>query len=176
MFAERWTIDEIGDGAVRVLAARSLSPDTVARLIAASPPPGGTQIASSESGQVLAIELGTAEEGDSWAEDDVANPNWTDEEDCVLDAAAVSTFVERFMKRPLDVEHRPLRETDVFWVVARVVPGRVLSDGRVRRSETEVVLAAYEAVGPSVRDMTLSARQASKFLYNDAFRKSEEHT
>lgn len=184
MFAERWTIDEIGDGIVRVLAARSVAPDAVAPLATESRAITPTALGEASRDVVMAIELGTPSPTVDGAAEDATGgvaeqadsaSIWTEEQDSVLDVTTVADFLSEFGELTPAVA-RPLREADVFWVVATDAPARPLSEGPVRRSETAAVLDAYRAVQPVVHDMTAPARQASKVLYHDTFRKAEERS
>ncbi len=188
MFVERWTIDEIGDGVVRVLAARSMTPESLAPLAERSRAATAPAALKQSSAEVMAVELGSATPTATPATPatpaagadtatTTAEQSWTDEQDSVLEEELVVAFVQRFRERVPGGVERDLRETDVFWVVVEGDgPARSLSDAAIRRSDTKAVLAAYAAVDPVVRDMTAPARQASKVLYHDAFRKSEERS
>jgi hypothetical protein len=181
VFVERWTVDEVGDGVIRILAARSVNPDEVGPLAARSRAATAPALAEESGAEIMAIELGTgrqpeANDESAGAERADAESSWTEEQDSVLDAPAVAAFVAQFREQVPGAVARPLRETDVFWVVAPDVPVRALSDAGVRRSETELVLAGYRAVTPVVHDMTAPARQASKVLQHDAIQTSEEQS
>ncbi len=167
---ERWTVDEILDGRVRLLtceALESIAADGAALL----PDLAGLTDASPDKGAVAgaatAIELAPTRE------------TWTDETGVIVDEAELTRLLGTRVSRGGLPGRRPLREGDVFWVL--VPPGTNASWALATRWVTVApgdyvaepqaptdVLRAYAEAGAVVLDLTAAARQAVKRIYHRA--------
>lgn len=162
---ERWTIDELFDQVARVLVCRSEplpSHTTIIEILRATADPGTP--ASDATAELLRSAVAEAEirGGDAWS----------DEEWSFIGAVRLAGFLEKRTGKPGLPRNRPLREGDVFLVV--VDRGRLAADplSEAGRSVTAVAeaLAAYEAAGLEVFDVTAAARQSAKVVSDAAIR------
>ncbi len=167
---ERWTIDEILDGRVRLLtceARDSVAADGAAVLPQLAGLPEARPDREAMAAAAMAIELAPTREA------------WTDEIGVIVDEAELTRLLGKRTSRGGLPGRRPLREGDVFWVLVppetdaswapasrwvQVAPGDYVS-----RAQTATdVLRDYAAAGAVVLDLTAAARQAVKHLYHRA--------
>jgi hypothetical protein len=153
---ERWTIDEIFDGHIRLLICRATAAGApeVVRALAALPlleDRRGTPGKSFVRDTAMAYEMASVD------------ATWSDETAAFVATPALAAFLGRRTDKPGLPQNRELREGDVFWVfVAFDAP----QPGRSR----DRWLAAYVDAGAQVWDVTAAARQAVKRLYHRAQR------
>jgi hypothetical protein len=162
---ERWTIDELFDQVARVLVCRAeplASHATLIETVRAGA--NDTRPDAEDVAAILRAAVAEAEirGGESWSEE-----AWS-----FIDVSLLATFLERRTGKPGLPRNRPLREGDVFLVaVERDALGATpLSEtGRAAR-EIGDTIAAYEAAGLEVFDVTAAARQSAKVLHDAALR------
>ena len=157
MDLERWTIDEIDEGVVRVLRADVAPgielPVTDERL--------ATSREDAEAARAIAIDV----EG-------LPTHAWTPEREWEVDLPSVTAFLLDGVRRssPPGLPARvDLREGDVYWVLA---PDAGHANPHLRDFEAEdgvgPALDRFLAGGGQVWDVTAAARQSVKRLYAEA--------
>lgn len=143
---ERWTIDEILDERVRVVACearRPVHPQAASLVDGLGLTEGGSD-PDAVTTSAMAIELAPAEE------------TWTDERGAVVEEAALTALLRGRTAGGGLPSERPLREGDVFWLF---VPTEVA----VLTGQADAAgLASYQDAGTIVLDLTAAARQAAK--------------
>lgn len=166
---ERWTIDEIDEDVARVLIAsaadrewiRSTSEQILAETTSAMAE--GTSLADAVREQAMDAEL------------EVASDIWTDEVAAFASLAPLGKFLNRRQGKPGLPTSRPLREGDVFWVVAPTLAQASMSELETvpLRRFAERIAELVEA-DADVWDVTAAARQAVKASYSRTVRESDE--
>lgn len=161
---ERWTIDEVDEGVVRVLVSRSLVPDELRTISEEVLTPAGgrrsgraTRTALHQ--QAMRVELDSSEQ------------RWSRERAIFVAQPILEDLLRARGGKPGLPTNRPLREGDVFWILLPAGPGMALPpdrggtlvDGAAR-------VAEYRALKADVWDVTAAARQAAKRNYHHAVR------
>jgi hypothetical protein len=144
---ERWTIDELLDGRVRLLTSIALRSDATKpawRLPAMLSPGQAASPAPEASAVAMEHELAPALQA------------WTEETAVVVDEAELADFLAGRLERGGLPGTRPLREGDVFWVFVPAAAERRL----VVTSASDI--GEYREAGAVVLDLTAAARQAAK--------------
>jgi hypothetical protein len=159
---ERWTIDEIDEGMARVLVARARAPEEI-RAIAdrlwGEVDRGGSRRASSALRRLVAL-IEVRPPLDQWAPEEIHFFGLTD---------VAPTLAARRGKPGLPGE-RPLREGDVFWVLAADEPTALaLHTPAGEREVMALRLGSFD-----VWDVTAAARQVAKRSYHHAVRMAGE--
>jgi hypothetical protein len=162
---ERWTIDELFDEVARVLVCRAEPLPSHATMIE-------TLRATEEQAAPDAADLaGTLRAAVAEAEIR-GGEAWSDEAWSFVEVRRLARFLKRRAGKPGLPHNRPLREGDVFLVVVdrkRLATDSLSDAGRSAREVGEA-LAAYEAAGIEVFDVTAAARQSAKVLHDAALR------
>ena len=165
---ERWTIDEVDEGIVRVLvseAADSLALQRIADDILE----GVDETTSNRSMRdrlhraAMAVELVPASE------------QWSDEGSMFVALRVLAAFLRERVGKPGLPANRPLREGDVFWIILPAGPaldrppvrGTTLGGGAER-------VTAYRERQSDVWDVTAAARQVAKREYHRVLEISED--
>jgi len=145
---ERWTIDEILDGHVRLLVSEALAPraDEIVRELGATLDPTEVPFDGSALHE-LAMDHELAPADDAWS----------DEEAFFFDQEELEELLRKRVRRQLSA-NRPLREGDVFWIL---IPRAAGLDARAEAHASNSP-RPYAAAGAVVLDLTAAARQASK--------------
>ncbi len=156
---ERWTVDEMLDGRVRLLVCEARD---AAHSLAAGPVRGGPAPPEGREGEdapaiAMAVELAPTE------------ATWTDEVAIVVDEAELASFLRHRSARGGLPGGRPIREGDVFWVFvpADTAVGLASPPSAVAGNEA---IRAYAESAPVVLDVTAAARQAVKHIVHRAGR------
>jgi len=161
---ERWTIDELFDEVARVLVCRAEPQPSHATMVEALRAANETAPGSKPVAETLRAAVAEAEIRGREA--------WSDETWSFVDTRRLARFLKRRAGKPGLPHNRPLREGDVFLVaVDRTRLGASpLSDTSQGVREVGATLAAYEAAGIEVFDVTAAARQSAKILHDAAMR------
>jgi hypothetical protein len=164
---ERWTVDEITDGRVRLLVAAARRTRSLQRL------PRGLDQRRSRGGGLDARDAdwlrSTALELELPRKDVI----WAEEVETFCQLTALQDFVDAQRQgKPGLPAVRPVREGDVYYVEIPSDLGSVrsISAGDVTRGVGLELLSTYEQRGVQVWDMTAAARQSSKLVYARAIR------
>ena len=163
---ERWTIDEIDEDVVRVLISVAFESDalrersrTLVELGDAPQPVRGRLPAAVRD---LAMDVEASPTAETWSEERAA----------FAARADLGGFLAGRVGKPGLPTTRPLREGDVFWIIApRGVPG-LNADARLATDHGW--LRQYEVAEADVWDVTAAARQASKRQYHQVARAAED--
>lgn len=161
---ERWTIDEIADGHVRVLAAGAR--DELA-LRALTRTEAADARATADDVRSLVMEAELSRDRTVWGE----------EAENFFEEGTLATFLNRRREGKAGLPAgRPLREGDVFYVEipASHFTFTSMTRGEINSVEGEALLSTYEQWGVEVWDVTAAARQASKLAYHRALAASPE--
>lgn len=166
---ERWTIDEIDEGAARVLISRAgntrqirgLADHVMTERATASERPT-RRLADVLRAEAMRIEL------------DPAAQQWSEESISFGTVPPLQAFLRSRGGKPGLPTNRPLREGDVFWVLVAVWPGATEPPGDLTATELEAHMAALQAAGVDVWDVTAAARQAAKRSYHEVMRRTNE--
>lgn len=157
---ERWTIDEIGEGVARVLVSTARQPSQAAALSEDFlPDTSSSQRRRALRARVMNLELGPPAE------------MWSDERDVYLPIDQLTSFVRRRGGKPGLPGQRPLREGDVFWVVAYQSAERSVAQARTVPEARELI-SQYIQADADVFDVTAAARQAAKTWYQSAVQRA----
>ena len=145
---ERWTIDEMLDGRVRLLVseARGAAAQAAVRALGVTLQ-NGRGVSVAEVIHALAMDQELA----------LPESTWSTEEAMFVDAEELAALLRRRVRRHLPGS-RPLREGDVFWVL---IPGCDTHAPHALARLTSSV-EPYISTRPIVLDLTVAARQASK--------------
>jgi hypothetical protein len=138
---QRWTIDELEEGAARVLIADAMQPleSTVAEAF-------DSGVAQAIQSAVLTVE--NVPPTDLWGE----------ERAVFLPLEALEPFVKLRQTTAGLPDPRPLREGDVFWVVLPTTD----HESSLRDLTSAEVLASADQLGLHLADITAAARQTAK--------------
>lgn len=162
MEIERWVVDEITEGAVRVLRSRLRASRREDVSPAVEPIVNALEPAAEET-RAVAIAL-----------EALPTDAWTRETDELVDLVALEALLVggAQVAAPTGLPVRPeLREGDVYWLVRpdRDAVGVVDAEASLRTVDDAAELLATLALdGTQVWDVTAAARQAIKRRYADA--------
>lgn len=165
---QRWTIDEIDEDVVRVLITSAQDPAQARGL--------STSLIAAASGSESATSVGIrlSDVARDQAMDVETGPiadRWEEEVAAFAERQPLQRFLRRRGGKPGLPRSRPLREGDVFWVIA---PRGLPSPGAPTRDNRRLPLESYLELGVDVWDVTAAARQASKRRYHEVQRAVED--
>lgn len=164
---ERWTIDEVDEGIVRVLVSQANDPTELREIVEritgeAEQPPPVRVLRDRLHRAAMAVELAPTED------------QWSEEGSMFVMASILEPFLREREGKPGLPTNRPLREGDVFWIL---LPGFPLAVPPARGASlaagAERVVTFQQRHG-DVWDVTAAARQATKHDYHRALELSEE--
>ena len=151
MHLERWTIDEMSDATATLL--RSVYEEEF-----------DPSAAGDLKEIVMQMELVIGDD-----------ERWSEETDFILNRQQLEAFLndpERRSGRREFPEPRPVRESDVYWIVS---PDELPAiDEAIGPDRTGEFLATYQHPAVEVWDVTPAARQAARVNYNQALKQGQQ--
>jgi hypothetical protein len=161
---ERWTIDEVDEGVVRVLVSEALDPEelrTISEAILAPEARGPRDHATRNAlhRQAMRVELARSEQ------------RWSSERAIFMAQSVLEPLLRERTGKPGLPTNRPLREGDVFWVILPAGSGLALPPDRGATLDIGAArVAQYLRLGADVWDVTAAARQVAKQDYHHSVR------
>ncbi len=175
MYIDRWTIEELTESTATLLRSRyqGTMPAIIVNFGKEPRPPLGDELTSLRS-EAMTMESSMADE------------DWPEEVDFVLDRQALQNFIREQRVEVLepavsnsrqsqirDPRPREIREGDVYWVVGAgdLTLNRAYEEPRSIEDTQEFLSPFWES---SIWDMTAAARQAAKVAYSRVVKPPEQ--